>query len=222
MSNSIGFTVNNLAISLPYTAEVGVGSSNTLFQGSGNLYVASNLTLSTIAGGSNAPSCSFLAPQTGGYKIQMPSTSNNSNILPYVQNSLTVSQSGIGSWAPAEFTAVSASLSNGASPTLLTNTQLMTFNTVTGAQGIVTVYPTTTGTASGTSMFPNAILSVQGMVWNNTSNISGITLLAGITKSSDNKTINMVACQGTGVVLGGSALNVAPAGLQVSITVIGY
>ena len=221
MSN-LGFTVNNLAISLPYTAEVGVGTSNTLFQGSGNLYVGSNLTLGTIVGGSNSPSCSLLAPQNGAYKIQMPSTSNNSNILPFAQNSLTISQSGVGSWSPAEFTAVSASLSNGAAPTLLTNTQLMTFNCVTGSNGLVTVYPTSTATASGTAVFPNAILSVQGFVWNNTSNISGVTLLAGLNKSSDNKTVTLVATQSTSVLLGGSALTLAPAGLSCSVTVIGY
>jgi len=217
---SSNFTQTNLAISLPYSAEVGIGSSNTLFTGQGNLYVGSNLTVGTIAGGSNGPAATFQGPTTGLYKLTLPSTSNSSNTLPYVQNSLTISQTGQCSFTPAEFTAVNASLSNGAAPTLLTQTQLVTFLTVTGTNGLITIYPTSTGTSSGTPIFANKILSVQGLVWANALTLNTATILTGVSMSTTQ--IQLLATQSTGIILGGSAINYAPSNLTVTITVIGY
>lgn len=216
---SSNFTQTNLAISLPYSAEVGIGSSNTLFTGQGNLYVGSNLTVGTIAGGSNGPAATFLGPATGQYRLTLPSTSNGST-LPYVQNSLTISQTGQCSFTPAEFTAVNASLSNGAPPTLLTQTQLETFITVTGTNGLVTIYPTSTGTSSGTPLFANKILSVQGLVWANALTLNTATILTGVSMSTTQ--IQLLATQSTGIILGGSAINYSPSGLTVTVTVIGY
>lgn len=224
MSNSTAsnFNVGATTIAINYDGSLGLGTSNMVLTGSGNMTVGNSVSFATSNLGSNGPSTTIYGPASGAYKLILPSTSNSSNVLPYVQNTLTIAQNGQATFNPAEFTMVLASLSNAAPPSLLTSTQLVTFKTVTQSNGQIVVYPTSTGTSSGTALFTNAILSVSGLVWNNTSLLSGVTIIAGSVISTDLKTITCTATQSTSIILGGSALSPAPAGLGVTLTVIGY
>ena len=197
-------------------------SNNSLFTGSGNVTITSNLTLGNLNNNSNA--ATLLGPATGQYKLTLPSTSNTSNTLPYAQNSITIAQNGQASFTPAEFIGVQSfvSDSNGITgpPSLLTNTMMVTFQTFTQANGLIQLFPTTTGTSSGTAIF-SKILCVTGMIYNNSQLLSGVTYIGGKVISSDNKTVSLTATQGATVVLGGSVISPAPAGLMVQITIVG-
>lgn len=223
MSNSSNFIVGspfgvlNLDGSFSFSQ-----SNNALYTGTGNVTVTSNLTIGNLNNNSNA--VSFIGPSTGQYKLTMPSINNTSNTLPYGMNSLTISQNGQASFSPAEFIGVqNFTGSNGvySAPTLLTNTMMVTIQTYTQANGLIQVFPTTTGASSGTPVF-NKILSVTGLIFNNSQLLSGVTLIAGSSISSDMKTINLSAVQSTSIILGGSTLSPAPSGLSVQVTIIGY
>lgn len=96
----------------------------------------------------------------------------------------------------------------------------MFFNNAVTSGGVATVYPTTTGTATGTALF-SQIFHSDCTAWASSSTAIGSILSAGKTISADLRTVSFNLVGGTGVLLGGTSLAFAPDNTAVSVVIYG-
>ena len=212
--SSNNFNVNSLAVYVPYSAEVGIGTSNTVNTGSGNQTIGKSLSFL----GSTSGSVTLSAPSTGGAtSLTLPSTTTGSN-LPYSANTVVFNQSGVGSYSPAEFTSVLYSPDGVAPPSLVTNSFFYSCWANTNANGQATANLTN---ASSNALF-NTVIGVSAMAFNKGSNVSSVALTGGYSISTDKKTLIASVVQSTSILLGGSALTTAASNIPVSIVVFGF
>lgn len=210
--SSNNFNVNSLAVYLPYSAEVGIGTSNVVNTGPGNLTVGSTVSL---LGASNG-SVTLSAPNTTNpYNIKLPNITGSN--LPYPANTITLNSTGQATFSPAEFTAVLYSPDGVAPANLVTNTFLYNCWATTNSSGQATANLIN---SSSNALF-STVTGINALALNKGSNVSSVTLVGGYSLSSDKKTLIVTAVQSTNILLGGSALTTA-SNIPISITVTGY